>query len=52
MNLQIEASWNGLLKNELEQNYFLELREKVKLFYQKDQGKIFPKKVYLLTFNC
>lgn len=42
MNLQIEASWNGLLKNELEQNYFLELREKVKLFYQKDQGRIFP----------
>lgn len=44
MNLQIEASWNGLLKNELEQKYFLELLEKVKHFYQEDQGKIYPKK--------
>lgn len=42
MNLQIEASWKGLLKNELEQKYFIELWKKVKHFYQEDQGNIFP----------
>lgn len=42
MNHDIEASWNVLLKNELEQNYFIELWKKVKHFYQEDQGNIFP----------
>lgn len=42
MNLQIEASWKGLLKNELDQKYFLELLEKVKHFYKEYEGKIFP----------